>query len=236
MLAFMHHEYDVLVATTIIENGLDIPFGEHDSDQSCRSSWVVGALPVARACRALQSPRIFVPVDPAGQGTDGYCAAQTGPLKEFSDCSALDFIEIGGAGPRRGAGNMLGGEQSGHIEAVGFELYTTMLEQAVRELKGEDQAERPAVQLNLGISLRIDSSYIEEENQRLRMYKRIAGAENETVIEDIAAEMQDRYGPMPDPVQLLITAGRPAVLCRTDGRCPDGPQRPDGQHTLHRDR
>ncbi|MFZ1943055.1 MAG: TRCF domain-containing protein, partial [Acidobacteriaceae bacterium] len=98
-----------------------------------------------------------------------------------------------------------------------FELYTTMLEQAVRELKGEDQVERPSVQLNLGISLRIDANYIEEENQRLRMYKRIASAENESAIEDIVAEMQDRYGAMPEPVQLLVTAGRLRLLCEQTG-------------------
>ena len=70
---------------------------------------------------------------------------------------------------------MLGGEQSGHIEAVGFELYTSMLEAAVKELKGEGAEERPATQLNLGIALRIDESYVPEENQRLRLYKKIAG-------------------------------------------------------------
>ena len=99
-------------------------------------------------------------------------------LKEFSDLgagfkiAALD-LEL------RGAGNMLGGEQSGHIEAVGFEMYTSMLEEAVRKMKGEE--EKPAhagTSINLGISVRIDSSYIPEENQRLRMYKRIAGAED----------------------------------------------------------
>ena len=74
---------------------------------------------------------------------------------------------------------MLGGEQSGHIEAVGFELYTSMLEEAVRKIKGEE--DKPALagtSINLGISVRIDSSYIPEENQRLRMYKRIASAES----------------------------------------------------------
>ena len=94
-------------------------------------------------------------------------------LKEFSDLgagfkiAALD-LEL------RGAGNMLGGEQSGHIEAVGFELYTSMLEAAVKEMKGESSEERPATQLNLGIALRIDESYVPEENQRLRLYKKIA--------------------------------------------------------------
>ena len=89
---------------------------------------------------------------------------------------------------------MLGGEQSGHIEAVGFELYTSMLEAAVKELKGEGSEERPETQLNLGIALRIDESYVAEENQRLRLYKKIAGAENEKAIADLRAEMEDRYG------------------------------------------
>ena len=94
-------------------------------------------------------------------------------LKEFSDLgagfkiAALD-LEL------RGAGNLLGGQQSGHIEAVGFELYTTMLERTVRELKGEVQPETAETQLNLGLNIRIPSDYIPEENQRLRMYKRVA--------------------------------------------------------------
>jgi transcription-repair coupling factor (superfamily II helicase) len=137
-------------------------------------------------------------------------------LREFSDLgagfkiAALD-LEL------RGAGNMLGGEQSGHIEAVGFELYTSMLEEAVRALKGEDLAAKPSVQLNLGISLRIDNDYIAEENQRLRMYKRIAGAENGAVLDDIRSELVDRYGPVPAPVEHLLAAGSVRVLCEQTG-------------------
>ena len=216
MLAFMHHEYDVLVATTIIENGLDIPLANtiliNRADRHGLSELYQLRGRVGRSNRRAYS---YLLIPPEKELTD-IARRRLAALKEFSDLgagfkiAALD-LEL------RGAGNMLGGEQSGHIEAVGFELYTTMLEQAVRELKGEDQAERPSVQLNLGISLRIDSSYIEEENQRLRMYKRIASAENETVIEDITAEMQDRYGPMPEPVQQLITAGRLRLLCEQTG-------------------
>ena len=216
MLAFMHHEYDVLVATTIIENGLDIPLANtiliNRDDRHGLSELYQLRGRVGRSNRRAYS---YLLIPPEKELTD-IARRRLAALKEFSDLgagfkiAALD-LEL------RGAGNMLGGEQSGHIEAVGFELYTTMLEQAVRELKGEDQAERPSVQLNLGISLRIDSSYIEEENQRLRMYKRIASAENETVIEDITAEMQDRYGPMPEPVQQLITAGRLRLLCEQTG-------------------
>src|SRR6185312_3542754 len=104
----------------------------------------------------------------------------------------------------RGAGNMLGGEQSGHIEAVGFELYTSMLERAVRELKGEVAAEEVEAQLNLGLNIRIPAEYIAEENQRLRMYKRIAGVETERQLSDVAAELRDRYGDPPLAVQQLL--------------------------------
>jgi transcription-repair coupling factor (superfamily II helicase) len=138
-------------------------------------------------------------------------------LKEFSDLgagfkiAALD-LEL------RGAGNMLGGEQSGHIEAIGFEMYTTMLEEAVRKMKGEE--DKPAhanTVINLGISVRIDSDYIPEENQRLRMYKRIAGAEDYAALADVRAELQDRYGTPPESVLNLLAAGEIRLHCEQLG-------------------
>jgi transcription-repair coupling factor (superfamily II helicase) len=137
-------------------------------------------------------------------------------LKEFSDLgagfkiAALD-LEL------RGAGNMLGGEQSGHIEAIGFEMYTTMLEEAVSRLKGEGKEERPDVVVNLGISLRIDGDYIAEENQRLRMYKRIAGAETDAALVDVRAELEDRYGAPPESVLHLLAAGEIRLTCERLG-------------------
>jgi transcription-repair coupling factor (superfamily II helicase) len=108
---------------------------------------------------------------------------------------------------------MLGGEQSGHIEAVGFEMYTTMLEEAVRKIKGEeDKPAHAGTAINLGISVRIDSSYIPEENQRLRMYKRIAGAEDQATLADVRAELQDRYGTPPESVLNLLAAGELRLL------------------------
>ncbi len=99
---------------------------------------------------------------------------------------------------------MLGGEQSGHIEAVGFELYTQMLERAVREMKGEAAPEEAETQLNLGLNIRIPADYVPEENQRLQMYKRVARVETESQLADVAAEMQDRYGPPPPAVRNLF--------------------------------
>jgi transcription-repair coupling factor (superfamily II helicase) len=112
---------------------------------------------------------------------------------------------------------MLGGQQSGHIEAVGFEMYTTMLEQAVRELKGEGEDERAATQLNLGIALRIEESYVPEENQRLRLYKKIASAASDDALTDVRAELEDRYGPLPIHTIHLLEAGRLRIACERIG-------------------
>ena len=112
---------------------------------------------------------------------------------------------------------MLGGEQSGHIEAVGFELYTSMLEQAVSELKGEERPETLTTQLNLGISLRIDASYIPEENQRLRIYKKIAGAQEPGLLREVRAELQDRYGAIPPSVEHLLEASALRLQCQRMG-------------------
>jgi transcription-repair coupling factor (superfamily II helicase) len=112
---------------------------------------------------------------------------------------------------------MLGGEQSGHIEAVGFELYTSMLEAAVKEMKGESSEERPATQLSLGIALRIDESYVPEENQRLRLYKKIAGAASEAAVDEVRAEMEDRYGQPPDATVYLLEAARVRLECERMG-------------------
>jgi transcription-repair coupling factor (superfamily II helicase) len=216
MLAFMHHEFDVLVATTIIENGLDIPLANtiiiNRADRHGLSELYQLRGRVGRSNRRAYS---YLLIPPERELTD-IARRRLAALKEFSDLgagfkiAALD-LEL------RGAGNMLGGEQSGHIEAVGFELYTSMLEAAVKEMKGEGGEERPSTQLNLGIALRIDESYVAEENQRLRLYKKIAGAENEKAIADLRAEMEDRYGALPDATVYLLEAATLRLECERLG-------------------
>jgi transcription-repair coupling factor (superfamily II helicase) len=216
MLAFMHHEFDVLVATTIIENGLDIPLANtiiiNRADRHGLSELYQLRGRVGRSNRRAYA---YLLIPPERELTD-IARRRLAALKEFSDLgagfkiAALD-LEL------RGAGNMLGGEQSGHIEAVGFELYTSMLEAAVKELKGEAGEERPSTQLNLSIALRIDESYVAEENQRLRLYKKIAGAENEKAIADLRAEMEDRYGALPDATVYLLEAAALRLECERLG-------------------
>ncbi|HEX4284966.1 MAG TPA: transcription-repair coupling factor [Terracidiphilus sp.] len=216
MLGFMSHEFDVLVATTIIENGLDIPLANtmliNRADRHGLSELYQLRGRVGRSNRRAYAYLLI----PGEQELSQTARRRLAALKEFSDLgagfkiAALD-LEL------RGAGNMLGGEQSGHIEAIGFELYTSMLEAAVKEMKGEGTEERPSTQLNLGIALRIDESYVAEENQRLRLYKKIASATTEKAIADLRAEMEDRYGQLPDATVYLLEAAALRLECERIG-------------------
>jgi len=203
MLKFMHHEADILVATTIIENGLDIPLCNtiliNRAERLGLSELYQLRGRVGRSDRRAYAYLLL----PSEIELTSIARRRLAALKEFSDLgagfkiAALD-LEL------RGAGNMLGGEQSGHIEAIGFELYTQMLDRAVRELKGEMPEEEIATQLNLGLNIRIPAEYIPEENQRLRMYKRVAGVERESQLHDVRAELIDRYGEPPIAVRNLL--------------------------------
>ena len=217
MLAFMNHEYDVLVATSIIENGLDIPLANtiiiNRADRHGLSELYQLRGRVGRSNRRAYA---YLLIPPETELTE-IARRRLAALKEFSDLgagfkiAALD-LEL------RGAGNMLGGEQSGHIEAIGFEMYTSMLEEAVRKMKGEEETPAHAnTAINLGISVRIDSDYIPEENQRLRMYKRIAGAQTQADLADVRAELQDRYGTPPESVLNLLAAGEIRLHCERLG-------------------
>jgi transcription-repair coupling factor (superfamily II helicase) len=217
MLAFMNHEYDVLVATSIIENGLDIPLANtiiiNRADRHGLSELYQLRGRVGRSNRRAYA---YLLIPPDTELTE-IARRRLAALKEFSDLgagfkiAALD-LEL------RGAGNMLGGEQSGHIEAIGFEMYTSMLEEAVRKIKGEE--DKPAhadTQVNLGISVRIDAEYIPEENQRLRMYKKIAGAEDLPALAEVRAELKDRYGDLPESVSNLLDAGEIRLMSQQLG-------------------
>jgi len=112
----------------------------------------------------------------------------------------------------RGAGNLLGGEQSGHIDAVGFEMYMKLLEQAVRELKGEEIEEDVRASVNLGIDIRVDEDYVPDMAQRLVLYRKVAAARTETEIGEVLDEIADRYGPLRDSVLNLAAYGRIRVM------------------------
>src|ERR1700687_195828 len=203
MMKFMHHEADILVSTTIIENGLDIPLCNtiiiNRADRFGLSELYQLRGRVGRSNRRAYAYLLI----PADIELTPIARRRLAALKEFSDLgagfkiAALD-LEL------RGAGNLLGGEQGGHIEAICFELSTQMLDRPVREMKGEAAPDETATQLSLGLNIRIPVNYIPEENQRLRMYKRVAGVETESQLSDVGAELEDRYGEPPPAVRNLV--------------------------------
>lgn len=203
MLRFMRNEFDVLVCTTIIENGLDIPLANtiivENADRYGLSELYQLRGRVGRSNRRAYA-YLLVPPDTE---LHELARKRLAALKEFSDLgagfkiAALD-LEL------RGAGNLLGGEQHGHINTVGFDMYVRLLEETVREIKGEEVLPEIHTTLNLGLDIRIPPEYIGDENQRLRAYRQIAGTADDAAREKTARELEDRYGPVPEAVENLL--------------------------------
>jgi transcription-repair coupling factor (superfamily II helicase) len=203
MLKFIRDEADVLVATTIVENGLDIPRANtiliNRADRLGLAELYqlrgrVGRSPVHAYAYLLVPPeRILSEI----------ARKRLAAMKEFSELgagfriAALD-LEL------RGAGNMLGRQQHGHIEAIGFDLYVQMLERAVAKLKGQEAAPELRTTISLGMDLRIPQEYIPSENLRLRTYKRISSVASEEEKQDVRKELEDRFGPLPKSVENLL--------------------------------
>ena len=211
MLDFVARKFDVLLATTIVENGLDIPNANtiiiNRADRYGLSQLYQLRGRVGRSDRPAYAYLLIPPEDNLSPVAKKRLAA----IKEFSDLgsgfrvAALD-LEI------RGAGNLLGGEQSGQIDTVGFELYMKLLEQTVRELKGEDIEDGVRANVNLRVDLRIDASYVPDMNQRLMLYKKVAAARSDAEIDRVLEEATDRYGPLPESLLNLADYGRIRVM------------------------
>ena len=211
MLDFVARKFDVLLATTIVENGLDIPNANtiviNRADRYGLSQLYQLRGRVGRSDRPAYAYLLIPPEDNLSPVAKKRLAA----IKEFSDLgsgfrvAALD-LEI------RGAGNLLGGEQSGQIDAVGFEMYMKLLEQTVRELKGEEVEDDLRATVNLRVDLRIDDTYVPDMNQRLTLYRTVAAARHEDEIDDVLEGAFDRYGPLPDSVLNLADYGRIRIM------------------------
>jgi transcription-repair coupling factor (superfamily II helicase) len=211
MLDFVARKFDVLLATTIVENGLDIPNANtiiiNRADRYGLSQLYQLRGRVGRSDRPAYAYLLIPPEDNLSPVAKKRLAA----IKEFSDLgsgfrvAALD-LEI------RGAGNLLGGEQSGHIETVGFEMYMKLLEETVRELKGEELEDDVRANVNLRADLRIEESYVSDMNQRLMLYRKVAAARREEDIDRVLEEAADRYGPLPASVLNLADYGRIRVM------------------------
>ncbi len=203
MLKFVRGDADVLVCTTIVENGLDIPRANTIIINRADRFGLAELYQLrGRVGRSNQRAYAYLLVPPSG-GLTPLARHRLAALKEFSDLgagfriAALD-LEL------RGAGNLLGREQHGQIAAVGFDLYCRMVERAVAERKGEAVEPERRVTLNLGQDIRIPREYIESENLRLRIYKRIAEVSNESEREEVRKELEDRFGVPPPAVSNLL--------------------------------
>ena len=216
MVHFVEHEFDVLVTTTIIENGLDIANANtlvvNHADQFGLAQLYQLRGRIGRSDRRAYAYLLV----PHADALSPVARKRLAAIREFSDLgsgfrvAALD-LEI------RGAGNLLGGEQSGHIDAIGFEMYVKLLEETVRGLKGEEIADEGHAAVNLKVDLRIDAEYVPDMTQRLTVYRRVAGAQTEAEVERILFELRDRYGPLPASILNLAEYGRIRILADAIG-------------------
>jgi transcription-repair coupling factor (superfamily II helicase) len=207
ILKFINHELDVLVSTTIIENGIDIPLANtiiiNRADMYGLSQLYQLRGRVGRSNRHAYAYLLI----PGEDTLTDIARRRLAAIREFSDLgagfriAALD-LEL------RGAGNLLGGQQSGHIDAIGFDLYTQMLQRTVAELKGEQVEDEVSAAVNLAVDIRIPEEYIYDVSQRLRTYKRVSSAESDPELADVHAEIEDRYGPIPQTVESLFEYAR----------------------------
>ncbi|MGC8759287.1 MAG: transcription-repair coupling factor [Bryobacteraceae bacterium] len=203
LLSFMRRESDVFVCTTIVENGLDIPLANTMIIENAQNYGLSELYQLrGRVGRSNRRAYAYLLVPDDGELTE-VARKRLAALKEFSDLgsgfkiAALD-LEL------RGAGNLLGGEQHGHIASVGYETYVKLLEETARELRGEAVTPELHSSLNLGLDVRIPQGYIAEEQQRLRAYKRIADSGDPARAQALLEELADRYGPVPAEVRLLV--------------------------------
>ncbi len=213
---FWQGQHDVLVCTTIIESGIDMP--------------TVNTMVVDRAdlLGLGQLHQLRGRVGRAGQRAYAYLF--TPPDRSLTEEAYERLKTIGehtelGSGFKiamrdleiRGAGNLLGGDQSGHIAAVGYDLYVQLVSEAVAELKGELPREPAEIKLEVPVDANLPTSYVERDDLRLEAYRRLAAVTTQDEVDDIRAEWADRFGPLPPPAEGLIAVGRLRAECARTG-------------------
>jgi len=214
MLSFMHGESNVLLCTTIIESGLDIP-SANTLIVNRADTFGLSQLYQLRGRVGRSKQRAYAYFLIPGEGAISPDARER--LKIIQDITEL------GAGFRiathdleiRGAGDLLGARQSGDILAVGYELYVELLDEAVRTLKGEALPERVEPEIKLRVPAFIPEDYVPDPNQRLILYKKLAQPADEEQVDDISAELVDRFGALPQAVVYLLEVMRIRTLLKT---------------------
>jgi transcription-repair coupling factor (superfamily II helicase) len=205
MIAFYHHEADVLITTTIIENGVDIPRANTLIVENAHAFGLCQLYQIRGRIGRSNVPAYAYLLIPRKSEISGDAIQRLRTLEEFTELgsgfriAAID-LEL------RGAGNFLGSEQSGHIEAVGFELYIRMLEEAVSELKGEPAPRIFRCELQLAGNMMIPQSFIENDDHRLSAYRELSLSVSREDVDKIAMELKDRFGELPPEVGGLLEA------------------------------
>jgi transcription-repair coupling factor (superfamily II helicase) len=214
MIQFVQGEIELLVCTSIIESGLDIPNANTIIINRAERFGLADLYQLrGRVGRSAQRACAYLIVPPR-QHLSREALKRLRAIQELSELGsgfrlAMRDLEI------RGAGHLLGHVQSGHIAEVGFELYNSLLEQAIRELKGEKVAEQVTPEIRLPIEASIPADYITNDNQRLSTYKRLALLENEEAVAEITVELQDRFGPLPPSLSNLLEVIRLKIWLST---------------------
>src|SRR3989441_6795712 len=216
MVKFVTGQADVLVSTAIVESGLDIPASNTIIVNRADRFGLAQLYQLrGRVGRERQQAYAYLLV-PADGRVDEQAQRRLRALQELTELGsgfklAMRDLEI------RGAGNLLGAEQHGHIAAVGYDLYSKLLAEAVRELKGEPAGVAVEPVINVSVEGFLPEDYVPEVNQRLAFYKGLASVPGEGELAEVRAELADRFGPLPEPAQQLIDVVRIRIAARALG-------------------
>ncbi len=216
MLDFWEKRFDVLVCTTLVESGLDV---SNANTMIIERSDTLGLSQLhqlrGRVGRSRERAYAYF-LYPAEKPMTETAHERLATLAQHSDLGggmaiAMKDLEI------RGAGNLLGGEQSGHIADVGFDLYVRLVGEAVADYKGGQEEELAEVRIELPVDAHLPHDYISSERLRLEIYKRLAEVRTDADVDEVRAELVDRYGPPPEVVESLLVVARFRARCRQVG-------------------
>jgi transcription-repair coupling factor (superfamily II helicase) len=216
MLDFIYHRIDVLVCTTIIESGLDIPAANTIFINRADKFGLAQIYQLrGRVGRAAEQAYAYLLI-PGEHLVTRQAQHRLLALMDFTELGsgfkiAMNDLQI------RGAGNILGTAQSGHIAAVGYEMYVHLMEKAIAQLKGETPKEPIEPEIHLNLAAHLPETYITNNGQRLSTYKRLASATHESVLAELEEELRDRFGPLPEEASQLLSLLRLKLLLRRLG-------------------
>ncbi|MCU7730267.1 transcription-repair coupling factor [Actinoplanes sp. KI2] len=216
MVGFWEKEFDVLVCTTIVESGIDIP---NANTLIVERADLLGLAQLhqirGRVGRGRERAYAYF-LYPREKPLTEQAHERLATIAQHTELGAGMYVAMKDL-EIRGAGNLLGGEQSGHIEGVGFDLYVRMVGEAVQAFKGERPEEEPEVKIDLPVDAHLPVEYIAVERLRLEMYRKLAEARDDKQLDEVVAEMTDRYGEPPEQVANLIAVARFRQVARAYG-------------------